>query len=100
MIIVWGAMEFSSNDFATAVEAALAVMRETRKEDGCLEYCFCLDLEQSNKLRFYERFRDDSAMAAHKEAAHYQLFRQQLADLEVISRTVNKHLVPEGVPVV
>lgn len=44
---------------------------ESRKEPGCLRFDVLRDHTDPNKYVFYEVYRDDEAIAAHKETPHY-----------------------------
>lgn len=93
MIIFWGRMVFAPNDFEKAKQAALAVMIESRKEEGCLDYCFCEGIDLEYSLHFYEEFHDEVAADVHKTTDHYVDFKSVLAELEMTFRDVKKHVV-------
>ena len=48
------------------LEAAVAA---TRQEDGCLAYCFALDVTEAGLIRVYEQWRDQAALDAHLKAS-------------------------------
>jgi quinol monooxygenase YgiN len=69
-----------------------AVEPLVRAEEGCLEYCACIDqpsgLSTQIPLRPYvvtivERWTTLNALAAHAVAAHMKAYRQKVADLVV-----------------
>ena len=57
------------------LKPALAELVEaTLKEEGCLGYKPHQDLEDPNRIVFYETFADEAAFGAHMESAHMQAF--------------------------
>lgn len=46
----------------------------SRNEPGCLRFDVIRDKEQSNKFYFYEVYKDDEAVAFHKEQDHFALW--------------------------
>lgn len=46
----------------------------SRNEPGCIRFDVIRDKEQSNKFYFYEVYKDDEAVAFHKEQDHFALW--------------------------
>lgn len=44
---------------------------QTRKEPGCVMYLGHQHTEEPRRFFFYEQYRDEAALAAHRESAHY-----------------------------
>jgi quinol monooxygenase YgiN len=64
-----------------AVEQALRVMvQRSRAEPGNLRYD--LFVREGEELAFdlFELYRDEAAVAAHRQSAHYQAYRTATAD--------------------
>lgn len=57
-------------------ERAAALFREltekSRQEPGCLLYVVHRHRENPRQFFIYERYRDDAALAAHRQAPHFQ----------------------------
>jgi autoinducer 2-degrading protein len=54
------------------IAATLANARGSRAEPGNLRYDVLRSAEDPNHFMLYEIYRDDAAMAAHRETPHYQ----------------------------
>jgi quinol monooxygenase YgiN len=61
---------------AGAVEQVLALAaqlrRESLAEEGCLGYEVYRNVEAPGSVVLVERYRDQAALDAHRESAHYQ----------------------------
>ncbi|MGH2365481.1 MAG: antibiotic biosynthesis monooxygenase [Chloroflexota bacterium] len=44
-------------------------------EPGCLRFNVLQDTQDANVYYFYELYKDDAALAAHRAASHYQVWR-------------------------
>ena len=51
-----------------------------QNEPGCLRFDVVEDTEDSNRIHLYEVYRDDAAIAAHREAPHYLKWRETVKD--------------------
>jgi (4S)-4-hydroxy-5-phosphonooxypentane-2,3-dione isomerase len=54
------------------IAATLANARGSRGEPGNLRYDVLRSADDPNHFTLYEVYRDDAAMAAHRETQHYQ----------------------------
>ena len=48
-----------------------------KDEPGCLRFDVVQDREDPNKFYFYEVYRDDAALAAHRETPHFKLYAEK-----------------------
>lgn len=66
-------------------EEALAMIEDlaeqSRSEDGTIDYRAATDVEDSNVVRFFERYEDEAAFEAHGQTDHFQDFEATLPDL-------------------
>ncbi len=88
MLIVSGTIEIGAEDIDRARQAALEMMAETQKEDGCLVYEFSQVIGSEGRFRVYEEWRDMAALGAHGQSEHMTVFRAALDDLDVKSRDI------------
>jgi quinol monooxygenase YgiN len=51
------------------------VVQASRKESGCLSYSYGFDLLEPDIIRVFEVYRDDAALKAHGESAHFKAWR-------------------------
>jgi quinol monooxygenase YgiN len=90
MLIVSGVVEVAPEGVDALKAAAVEMARETRAEEGCIEYAFWQDLEQGNRFRVYEEWRDLAALEAHFHAPHMSVFRAAVAKAGLISREIHR----------
>lgn len=88
MLIVSGIIEIAPEGVDAAREAAVVMMRETRKEAGCRIYEFSQLVEAPNRFRVYEEWDDAAALKAHSEAPHMGDFRKALGAAGVVARDI------------
>ena len=90
MIAVTGTFQIGDGDIEEAKAVAIAMMKETEKEDGCICYRFYQDLEKPDMFRVYEEWESEDALKAHFNAPHMAVFREALGKINLISRDVKK----------
>jgi quinol monooxygenase YgiN len=81
MIAMWISVQVKperKEDFLKAIEEDARGSRED--EPGCLRFDVLQDAEDPNHYYFYEVYRDDAALAAHRAAPHYQVWAAAVAD--------------------
>lgn len=88
MIIVTGEIEIDPAAIDALRGAAITMMAETAKEEGCLFYRFYQDLEHPGKVRVYEEWESEVHLQAHMETPHMQVWRAALADITLKSRRI------------
>lgn len=93
MIVVSGTNEVAAEDAPRAMEAAIALAHETRKEPGCRFYAFYQDIESPGVFRVFEEWDDEAALRAHFETPHMAAFRKVLGGIGVLSRDVKIYRV-------
>ncbi len=76
------------NDF---IEATIENSEASVKEHGNLRFDFLQDSNDESKFILYEAYESESAAAAHKETAHYQKWRDTVADWMAQPRQGIKH---------
>ena len=62
-------------------EASLENARNSGQEPGVARFDVCQQNDDSTRFVLVEVYRDDDAPAAHKETAHYQTWRDTVADM-------------------
>jgi quinol monooxygenase YgiN len=65
MIIVWGSIEARAESFAEARRLSLEHVHRSRGEPGCISHSVQIDVENPNRLVFFEEWEDESALQAH-----------------------------------
>lgn len=79
MIMIEGWIQFAEGDVERLGDAGRAMIAETHKEPGCLEYAFSQDMTDPTKMRIVERWVDEAALAAHFQTPHMAAFQAAIA---------------------
>jgi len=93
VIVVSGLIELASEGLALALDAARSMAAATREEEGCISYAFYTDIESPTRVRIFEEWESEEALAAHFRSPHMAVFRAALADVGVLSRDVKRYEV-------
>lgn len=89
MLIVTGEIEIEPADIEALRAAAVAMMTETAKEQGCRFYRFYQDLEHPARLRVYEEWESEADLTAHMATPHMAAWRKALSGIGVRSRKIH-----------
>jgi quinol monooxygenase YgiN len=65
MIIVWGSIEVLADKLEDVVQLSLEHVHRSRNEPGCISHSVQADLENRNRLIFFEEWEDMSALQTH-----------------------------------
>jgi len=80
MLIVQGEAELPEEGALETVREALQTMvTETRKEPGCIDYGFSVDVCSPTTIRITERWESMEALEAHMKSPHMAAFGAALA---------------------
>lgn len=79
------------------LRATLENARQSRLEPGIARFDVVQERDEPARFTLVEVYRDEQAPAAHKETAHYQAWRDTVADMMVEPRRSVKydHVFPE-----
>jgi quinol monooxygenase YgiN len=95
MFAIWVAVQVKPErreDFLRAIEEDARGSRED--EPGCLRFDVLQDSADPHRHYFYEVYRDEAALEAHRAAPHYQVWAEAvasgvLAEPAAITRTAS-----------
>jgi autoinducer 2-degrading protein len=73
-------------------QATLVNAGESRKEPGVARFDVIQESEDPTRFVLIEVFRGAAGAAAHRETAHYQRWRDTVADMMAEPRTSKKYL--------
>lgn len=71
-------------------------MHSERDEPGCLRFDVLQDTEDPNKFFYYEVYRDEAALQAHRETPHFKRYFEQVGQLT--DRETARHSVRNVYP--
>ncbi|NNC59196.1 MAG: antibiotic biosynthesis monooxygenase [Erythrobacter sp.] len=101
MIQINGTITLSPGTVANnpdTVEAIRTMVQASRAEDGCIDYTFAQDLTDPDTLIVYERWRDQSALAAHGASSHMAEFQKVMAANPPVGRNLRIYETGDGKP--
>lgn len=88
MLIVTEEVEIDPAAVEALRAAAIVMMAETAKEEGCRVYRFCQDLEHPARIRVCEEWDSEAHPAAHMATPHMADWRKALSGIGVKSRKI------------
>ncbi|HTW62704.1 MAG TPA: putative quinol monooxygenase [Terracidiphilus sp.] len=66
--------KFASEDRAEIAEILRSLAEASRREPGCANFIPHQLQEDPDTVLIYEQYRDDEAMAAHRDSAYYKKY--------------------------
>jgi quinol monooxygenase YgiN len=73
------------------IEASADNARNSVLEPGIARFDFLQQQDDPTRFVLYETYRSPEAQLAHRETAHYQRWRDAVADMMVEARTATKY---------
>ena len=98
MLIVIGTARLGENELEEARAVFEPMISASRKEEGCIDYAYSLDVLDARSLRIVEKWVDEAALEAHFKTPHMADFQSALRDLDVTVTEVLKFQTDEGAP--
>ena len=72
------------------------LIRESRKEKGCISYNLYEDIKNSNTLTFIEEWVNEEAIKLHNKSKHFNFIVPQLSELREGKPEINLYKLIEG----
>lgn len=98
-IIVSGTVDFSPADAAGVLADSIDLLRDTRRQAGCLDYVWSADPATPGRLYVYERWDSEAALAAHLAGRCYTDMATLLHGRGILAVDVQKHRIDRSGPV-
>jgi autoinducer 2-degrading protein len=97
MLIVQVSIQVKAGQEEAFIAATRSNAQESVEEPGIARFDFLQSQEDPTRFQLVEVYRDAEAAALHKETAHYQLWRDTVADMMAVTRSSSKftNLFPE-----
>ena len=97
MIIVEGFVRMeNAGDFEKVRAAAEKQIAASNAEDGCIIYCYALDVLDPTIMRVFEKWKSWEALEAHFKEPHMNDWRAALADVKFLERSIRAHEVSQS----
>ena len=91
MLVIAGTIRIDPTKRDEAAKAALAIMKETHKEEGNLAYAFSADLEDEGLIYIFEKWESQEALDFHFKTPHMAEFQATIGTLGVKDMKVEKY---------
>jgi autoinducer 2-degrading protein len=76
MLAIWVKVRVKPDQRKRFLEAIeIDALRSEKDEPGCLRFNVLQDEQDENVYYFYEVYKDQAALEAHRAAPHYQIWR-------------------------
>lgn len=79
-------IEGKTEEFKTIVET---LIKETRKENGCISYNLYQDINNKNILTFFEEWESENSLDKHMNTKHFKEIAPKLRKLQKKDSIVN-----------
>ena len=99
MLVIAGRIRLDPAKRETAIAAACEMMRDTRRETGCISYTFSADVEDTAVFHVFEEWESAEALGAHFQAPHMARFQAAAAGLGVKEMKIQRYEVASVGPV-
>ena len=96
MMIVVGSFRIPPTTLEVVRPVMEEMIRASRAEEGCIEYCYALDVLDEGLVRVSEKWRDREALEAHFRTAHIAEWRAQASALAISERNLTAHESDDG----
>ena len=88
MILIEGTVRVPPDNVVAAQPAMEQMVRASRKEAGCLECAYSIDLMDPGLVRILERWESRAALDAHFKTAHMATWRSFFPILGITDRSL------------
>ena len=81
MLVVHAAFPIDPDQRETALNHVQTLAKESRGEDGIIDYRVATDVDDGTLFRFFEQYDDEAAFEAHADSEHFAQFADVLPEL-------------------
>ncbi len=96
MILLAGSLRYPPGAIQLLKDEMQKVVEATRREDGCINYDFALDISDPTRLIVFERWRDQAALDGHFKSPHMAAWIKAGAAAGPVERDLSVWEVNEG----
>lgn len=98
-VIVAGTLDYTPEVAAEVIEKSVEIVRDTRSQNGCLDYVWSHDPCVPGRLYVFERWERVEDLAAHLAGPHYRAMADLLHAYEMLGADFSKYRVDLEQPV-
>jgi quinol monooxygenase YgiN len=97
-IVVSGEIRLDPEDFDAALALIEPLVTATRAEAGCVEYDYWVDPRDRGRVRVFEEWESDDAIAAHSASEHMKTFFGGMVKLRISAVELSRFEVSDKSP--
>lgn len=98
-IIISGTVDLPPESLDQALAAARPLIEGALTQEGCLDYDWCPDPLHPGRIRVFERWASEAALAQHFRREWYLRMRETLHAIGVVRASTTKYRVDLAEPV-
>ena len=98
-IIISGTVDLPPENLQAALEAGRPLIEGALTEAGCLDYDWCPDPLNPGRIRVFERWESEAALAAHFQSEWYLKMRETIGSFGLRGADTSKYRVDLVEPV-
>jgi quinol monooxygenase YgiN len=98
MVVVTGIVKTSQADIAAVKDAIGTMEKESRRESGCIDYTFSVEVSDPDVLRITEKWKNVDALVAHMATPHMADFQKTMGAHPPVSMEVRFYEAEEIQP--
>ncbi|MEZ5558994.1 MAG: putative quinol monooxygenase [Pseudomonadales bacterium] len=98
-IIISGTVDLPPERLDDALKAARPLIEGALTEEGCLDYDWCPDPRHPGRIRVFERWTSEAALAAHFRSHWYHDMRAAIGSFGLLGAETYKYRVDVSEPV-
>jgi quinol monooxygenase YgiN len=98
-IIISGTIDLPPENVQPAIESARPLIEGALTEEGCLDYDWCPNLLVPGRIRVFERWASEEALAAHFKTDWYLKMRDHIGGFGLTAAVTAKYRVDAEEPV-
>lgn len=96
MIIVIGWVRLAAGEMDRLHDAAVTMLEETRKEDGCISYTYGRAVDEPDVMQITEIWESQEALTEHSNSAHMAAFNQAMGGAKILGISVKSYPAEAG----
>ncbi len=90
-LIIAGTLDVEPSEIDDLMPHLVEMMKATHSESGCIDYSFTRDDLVPGRIRLFEKWESDAALAAHFASTHMATFRAAAAEFSEFGRNIVKY---------
>jgi len=98
-IIISGTIDLPPENLEAALAAGRPLIEGALTEEGCLDYDWCPEPLHPGRIRVFERWASEAALAAHFQTHWYLDMRNTIGSFGLLAADVSKYRVDIQEPV-